>query len=237
MYKRPPLRVNTGPPKIHDPTKIPQNSFLYKLLNPPPTKFYTRVKQPVYRKNDYLALLEKNCNELGIPYVKPDIPEYEAPTLQQKNVEPDLQFADQVYMKLRILKSGIVRVKLDTSFTTLYEKYYSKVKKPPSKVVIQSYKSMGFSEEFLKNLKNNFERKAGYQKIVDKIIERVFNKEPVKKTKKKKEEIPEEVEEEPQDDDEEQDDDGPEEDEALDVEIDEDLEEQQQEEYFSDGGD
>ena len=137
---------------------------------------------------------------------------------------------------------GIVRVKLNTSFASLYEKYYSKNKIPPIKTVIQAYKSQGFSQDFLDRIKRRHELRLAHAKKVSKAIDTIFNKEPAKKTKKKKEEEPKPEPEEENNDEEEQDqdqeDDGPEEDEALDVEVDEDIEEQQEEEeYFSDGGD
>lgn len=231
MYKRPPLRPREAPRKIHGP----MGSFLHTILNTSRVEPYKRVVQPVYRKDDYLALLEKNNKEMGIPYVKPEIPDYEPPVRPQKTPEPPVPYSDRVYLKLRILKSGIIRVKLDASFATLHEKYYSQCKQPSVKAIVQAYKSMGFSDEFLTGIKKKFEKKAEYQKTVAKIIESVFEKEPVKKPKKKKEELQEEEEEE----EEEEEDDNPEEDEGMDVEVEEDPDEQPQEEeeYFSDGGD
>ena len=108
------------------------------------------------------------------------------------------------------------------------------------KTVIQTYKSQGFSQNFLNRVKRRYELRLAHAKKVSKAIDMIFNKEPTKKTKKKKEEEPKPEPEEENNDEEEQDqeDDGPEEDEALDVEVDEDIEEQQEEEeYFSDGGD
>jgi hypothetical protein len=193
----------------------------------------------VYRKDDYLTLLEKNNREMGIPYVKPEIPDYEPPATLQKIPELSVPYLDRVYLKLKIFKNGVIRVKLDASFVTLYEKYYSQCKQPSVKVIIQAYKSMGFSDEFLSGIKKKFEKKVEYQKTVAKIIESVFEKEPVRKPKKKKEPIEEEEGEHEEEEEEEEEDDNPEEDEGMDVEVDEDPDEQPQEEeeYFSDGGD
>jgi hypothetical protein len=240
MYKRPPLRVRDSVTRSPKHNKAPVGSFIHKLLNPPPTVYYERVKQPVYQKEAYLALLKKNHEVRGIEWVEPEIPDYEPPQTIEKPKEPELTYIDKVYLNLRILKSGIVRVKLNTSFSSLYEKYYSKNKIPPIKTVIQAYKSHGFSDKFLELVKISYEKRLAHAKKVSKAIDTIFNKEPAKKTKKKKEEEPKpEPEEENNNDEEEQDqeDDGPEEDEALDVEVDEDIEEQQEEEYFSDGGD
>jgi hypothetical protein len=137
---------------------------------------------------------------------------------------------------MRILKSGIVRIKLDASIATLHEKYYKKALRPPMKSVLSAYKSMGFSPQFLEKIKKRFECKVKEQKRIEKVIDKIFNKEPVKKVKKKKKEEEEPVEEPPEEDEEEKDD-APEEDEGLDVEpdADEDVEEPvDEEEYLSD---
>ena len=240
MYKRPSLRVREPPRVIERPIKVPPGTFLHKLLNPPATKVYKLVKQPIYKKNDYLALLRKNYKELGLEYKEPDIPEYVPTPKVETSKEPEITYPDWVYVKIKILKSGVVRIKLDASFATLYEKYYSKNKAPPVKSAIQAYKSIGFSKEFLEHIKKNFDNRVEINKKIGTIIDKVFNKEPVKKIKKKKEEPPEEIDEEdPPDDEEDPQEDEPEEDEGMDVEVEEDPDEQPQEEeeYFSDGGD
>jgi hypothetical protein len=245
MYKRPPLRVNT-PEVIHNSAAPPKDSFIHKLLNPPPTIWYKHIQTPVYQKENYLALLKRNCEDLGIEYKEPDIPDKEEEIETVINHEPILENMDQVYLKLRFLKSGIIRVKLDTSLATLYEKYYSQTKIPPLKSVIQAYKSMGFSEESLEKIKKRHERRIKFGKRISKAIDLIFNKEPAKKTKKKKkeeelvEEEPEERELEQEEPDEQEDDDDPGEDGEMDVELDEDEEEPQEpqeEMYLSDGGD
>jgi len=240
MYKRPPLRVRDPVVKTPQHNKAPEGSFIHKLLNPPPTIHFKQIKQPVYQKDAYLALLKKNHEERGIEWVEPEIPDYEPPQTVEKKREPELTFIDNVYLNTKILKSGVVRVKLNASFSSLYEKYYSKNKIPPIKTIIQTYKSHGFSQDFLDRVKRQHDLRLAHAKKVSKAIDAIFNKEPTKKTKKKKEEEPKsepEPEEEEEEQEQDQEDDGPEEDEALDVEVDEDVEEQQEEEYFSDGGD
>ena len=185
---------------------------------------------------------------MGIPYKDPQLPEYVHVPPVERVKEPELTFVDRVYMKMRILKNGTVRIKLDPSFAILYEKYYSKGKIPPQKSIIQAYKSMGFSSEFQEKIKKGFLKNVEQQKRSEKVINSVFNKEPVKKPKtkkKKKEEEPEPVEqEEPlviveereREEDEEEDDPAPE-DEGMDVEPveeDEEVEEPAEEEYLSD---
>jgi hypothetical protein len=197
----------------------------------------------VYKQDDYLKGLEKNNKEMGIPYKDPQLPEYTHVPPVARIKEPELTFVDRVYMKMRILKNGTVRIKLDPSFAILYEKYYSKGKIPPQKNIIQAYKSMGFSSEFQEKIKKGFLKNVEQQKRSEKVINSVFNKEPTKKIKpkkKKKEEEPVEVIEEPLEDVEEEEneeeDDPPPEDEGMDVEPveDEEVEEPVEEEYLSD---
>ena len=234
MYKRPPLRVKEEP-RISSRPK--PGTFLDKIVNPPPTVRYVQKKYPVYQKDTYLALLKRNCRELGLEYKEPDIPNYVPPQRPKPVEQPQLTFSDKVYMKVRILKSGIIRVKLDTSFAILYEKYYSKQKQPPMKSLIQAYKSIGFTPEFLEKIKTKFSKFAEHKKKVEKMIDEIFNKEPAKKPKKKKEEVIEEEEEEEEDEEEDQDDD-PGEDGEMDVEVDNDDDNEQPQEdeeaYLSD---
>ena len=240
MYKRPPPRskvVHTS----REPVKFSEGSYLHGLLNPGPTKWYKYVPAPVYKEDDYLKMLKKNNETLGIPYKDPNLPKYEKPVKPESKKEPELTFCDRVYLKMKILKSGIVRIKLDASIATLHEKYYSKAKRPPMKSVVQAYKSMGFSTEFLEKIKKGFAKHVEQQKRIEKVIDKIFNKEPVKKPKKKKkeeekEEEEKEVEDDPPEDDDE-DDDAPGEDDGMDVEpeVEDDIEEPtEEEEYFSD---
>lgn len=241
VYKRPlPRHRVHHAPGSYPKANPPEGSVLYSILTPSDTKYFNCVRGPVYKQDDYLKGLKKNNKEMGIPYKDPQLPEYtHVPTVERVK-EPELTFVDRVYMKMRILKNGTVRIKLDPSFAILYEKYYSKGKTPPQKNVIQAYKSMGFSDEFLEKIKKGFAKNIEQQKRIEKVIDKVFNKEPMKKTKrKKKEEEPVEVIEEPVEDVEEEEDDEedpPPEDEGMDVEPveEEDVEEPVEEEYFSD---
>jgi hypothetical protein len=225
-----------------EPVKFSEGSYLHGLLNPGPTKWYKYEPAPVYKEDDYLKMLQKNNETLGIPYKDPQLPKYEKPVKPEPKKEPELTFCDRVYLKMKILKSGIVRIKLDASIASLHEKYYSKAKRPPMKSIIQAYKSMGFSTEFLEKIKKSFTKIAEKQKRVEKMLDKLFNKEPVKKTKKKKkeEEVIEEekeIEEDEPPEDDEEDDDVPGEDEGMDVEpeVEDDVEEEPvEEEYFSD---
>ena len=241
VYKRPlPRHRVHHVPGSYPKANPPEGSMLHSILTPCDTKYFNCVRGPVYKQDDYLKGLEKNNKEMGIPYKDPQLPEYTHVPPVERVKEPELTFVDKVYMKMRILKNGTVRIKLDPSFAILYEKYYSKGKIPPQKNIIQAYKSMGFSSEFQEKIKKGFLKNVEQQKRIEKVIDKVFNKEPMKKTKrKKKEEEPVEVIEEPVEDVEEEEDDEedpPPEDEGMDVEPveEEDVEEPVEEEYFSD---
>lgn len=236
MYKRPLPRVRNTQ-RTHHPVKIPEGTLLHGLLNPSPPKVYKYVPAPVYEQKAYLNALEKHYKQCGIPFKDRQLPDSVKIVRPEPVKEPELVFPDQVYLKLRILKSGIVRIKLDASIATLHEKYYKKALRPPVKSILSAYKSMGFSPQFLEKIKKRFEWKVKEQERIGKVIDKIFNKEPVKKVKKKKKEEEEEIVEEPPEEDEEERDHAPEEDEGLDVEpdADEDVEEPvDEEEYLSD---
>lgn len=238
MYKRPPLRVREASGKTREPINVPEGSFLYDIIHRTPITRPTYIKRPIYQKADYLALLKKNYEDFGLDYVEPEIPDYVPVEKPQPHKEPTIYFIDHVQLKYKILKSGIIRIKLDISFPTLYEKYYKHCKQPSMKLVIQAYESMGFSEEFIDNIKKSYTKKASYQAKIADMIERIFEKEPVKKPKKKTKDDEVKLDDEIIEEEEEKEEDVAEEDEGLDIEVDEDPEEQsQEEEYFSDGGD
>lgn len=228
MYKRPSRRVKIDHDgQRHAPAR--EGSFLYKLLNPPPTKFPVKVKQPVYHQDDYLKLLKASDERMGLKYVDPGLPIVTPIVTPDPPQEPDLPYSDHIRVTLKILKSGIVRVKVYPSIAILNEKYWSKCVVAPLKPVIQAFKAYGFSDEFIKNVEKSQKKADLFKQKVDGILTKIFDKEPVKKVKKKKKQeeiIEEDV---PPVTDE------PEEEETLDVEPDED-EVEEEEEYISDGG-
>ena len=100
-------------------------------------------------------------------------------------------------------------------------------------MVLQAYKSHGFSKEFLQRIEKNNEKRKDLYIRIGKVFTKIFDKEPmkkVKKAKKKQEEIVEPVE----DEDQPPKSDEPEEEETLDVEPDEEEEEEVEEEYILD---
>lgn len=232
MYKRPSKRVRCPP--VQNVGTPPEGSFLHGLLKKTELVYEPALRRPVYRQDDYLKLLEKNNTQLGIPFVPPNLPEYVPDPPPVPSQEPELDVPDRVYLKLRVLKNGIVRVKLSATIWDLHETYYRQGKKPPFKAVLQAYKGHGFSKEFLEKLKKSQEKQKALAQRIDKVFTKIFDKEPVKKVKKKVEKKEEEDEHEPEPDEDEEDD--PIEDGGMDVEPDMDDEEVvEDEEFLSDG--
>lgn len=235
MYKRPSKRVRYPP--VQNVGKPPDGSLLHSLLKQTELVYEPPPRRPVYRQDDYLKLLEKNNIQLGIPFVPPNLPDYvpDPPSVPSK--EPELDVPDRVYLKLRVLKNGVVRVKLSATIWDLHDTYYKQGKKPPFKAVLQAYKGHGFSKEFLEKLKMSHERQKALAQRIEKVFTKIFDKEPVKKVKKKVEKKKEDDddENEPEPDEDEEDDD-PIEDGGMDVEPDMDDDEVvEDEEFLSDG--
>ena len=231
MYKKPSQRVKVHPSHIRG--GIPDDTFVGRIVQSKPTIQFKFVKEPVYHQDDYLKLLEENYKKMGLPYVDPQLPIIQPRVYPEPRKEPELTFGDRIQVNLRVLKNGIVRVKINSAIAELYAKYYKHAKRPPFKMVLQAYKSHGFSKEYLQRIEKNNEKRKDLYIRIEKVFTKIFDKEPTKKIKKKKkeEESVEPIEEEdiPPTSDE------PEEEETLDVEPDEDEEVENEEEYLSGG--
>jgi hypothetical protein len=188
------------------------------------------VKEPVYHQDDYLKSLEANYKKMGLPYVDPQLPIIQPRVYPEPRKEPELTFGDRIQVNLRVLKNGIVRVKINSSIAELYAKYYRHAKRPPFKMVLQAYKSHGFSKEYLQRIEKNNEKRKDLYIRIEKVFTKIFDKEPMKKVKKKKKE--EEIVEPIEDEDQPPKSDEPEEEETLDVEPDEEEEEEEVEEEY-----
>jgi len=237
MYKRPSQRVKVHTSHIRG--CIPDDTFLGRIVQSKPTIQFKFVKEPVYHQDDYLKLLEANYKKMGLPYVDPQLPIIQPRVYPEPRKEPELTFGDRIQVNLRVLKNGIVRVKINSSIAELYAKYYRHAKRPPFKMVLQAYKSHGFSDKFLQRIEKNNEKGKDLYIRIGKVFTKIFDKEPMKKVKKakKKEEEPEIIEDvvEPiEDEDRPPKYDEPEEEETLDVEPDEEEEEEVEEEYILD---
>lgn len=227
MYTRPSKRVKCEPLQVVDPPK--EGTYLYDIIKRMNILRGETKRRPVYHQDRYFTALKKNNEEMGIPYTEPQLlkptPRYEA----EKTSEPELLYGDHVQVTLRILKNGVIRVKLNSAIADVYDKYYRHGNKPPFNTILQAYKSHGFSKQFLENMKKNNEKQLNFAKKVPGILEKIFDKEPVKKVKKEKKP----VEEPPPEEDEEEDEPIPGEEGELDVEPDAEDEEVVEEEYCS----
>jgi hypothetical protein len=226
MFKRPSQRVRCPPVTRGDRPK--EGAFLYNLINSKPYEVFTFEKASIYRREDYIKALKKNNQSLGIPYVEPVLPDATPRPNIERVDEPELVYGDRIQVTLRVLKNGVVRVKVNGAIATMYEKYYRHGKHAPIKTILQACKAHGFSTQFLDRVKNNHDKRMRYAKKVPGILEKIFDKQPVKKVKKVKK-VEDEEEDEPLKSEE------PDEDETLDVEPDEEEEEEvvDEEEYFS----
>ena len=238
MYKRPSQRVKND---SYEHRPAPVGSFLHKLMNPSPIEYPLHIKRPIYQQDLYLRLFKENQKFWGITYVDPELPILSPTVYPEPRKEPELTYGDRVQVVLRVLKNGIVRVKVNGAIADMYAKYYgpgvNHDKVPPFKAILQAYKAHGFSKEYLDRITKNNDKRKSIQIRIDKVFTKIFDKEPVKKVKKEKKKKVEDIIElvEPEED-KPPDPDVQEEDETLDVEPDED-EEEEEEEYVSDGED
>ena len=241
MLKRPTHRFH--PPTTPNVSR-PTSGVLANIIQgfkTEPTRPQKQEKFAIQASNVYARLLEKNYEYYGVSFKSPDIIELQPPKKRARQDEPELDFVDKVYLKLVILKSGKVRVKLIPHFLELWYNYYSKGKKPPIKMVIAAYKAIGFSNEFLQKITTNQKKRVEFSKKIEKIIEKIFDKSTTTKRKTAKPKVEEKVEEKAEDvettdvplddDDDDDDDDGPEEDEGI---IPEEEEEDAEEENVDD---
>ena len=135
---------------------------LSDITDPPPTtsnESGKRLRQPVYQHEVYLAALEKNYKECGVPFDRADfepITQSRAPSPERTDVfeSPPM---DRIYLKLRCTKNR-VHVKIDTSLYDLHQKYYAVGKAPPFRSLAAAYKSMGFPKSYIESLERGKQR-------------------------------------------------------------------------------
>ena len=230
-------------------TKLVPGSFLYNILYGKNDN--TIEKKPFYvqNKKDYLESLERNCKEMGIPFKKPYVEEMPPYEKVDDSIETHIEHLDQIVVKLNVLKSGKVRVKVSPQMAILNEKYYSKYKPPPIKSITSALKAIGYSQEFMDSMMVKYKKRNALIEKKWKILEKIFDapstasRNKKKKADKKAEaeaeaaEAAEAAETEVVEDEDPEDDDEPEEDEAIVVDDEGDDDEVVEDEYVSDGGD
>lgn len=246
MFKRPNLRPRENNDVSTYYKKPEPGTFLHDIITPKKTVFQEHIKAPIYQKEVYLALLKKNCESLGIPYIEPVIPDALIEAKHNSSFHNPIDYIDKIYMKIKYMKNGTVKIKFITAFMDMHNKYYKNAKKPPIKTLINAYKLMDFPEDFVDKFQTNYTKNINMAPIIFKKIESLLTKEPVKKTKTKKPEIKTIITDDQDDNinddenDNDNDNDDEQEDEGLDMEIeldDDELVDPVEEEYFSDGGD
>ena len=230
-------------------TKLVPGSFLYNIVYGKNDN--TIEKKPFYvqNKKDYLESLERNCKEMGIPFKKPYVEEMPPYEKVDDSIETHIEHLDQIVVKLNVLKSGKVRVKVSPQMAILNEKYYSKYKPPPIKSITSALKAIGYSQEFMDSMMVKYKKRNALIEKKWKILEKIFDapstasRNKKKKADKKAEaeaeaaEAAEAAETEVVEDEDPEDDDEPEEDEAIVVDDEGDDDEVVEDEYVSDGGD
>ena len=208
--------------------------------------------KPFYVQNadDYVRLLKKNYEYYGVPFKNPNVEEIPPYDKVDDTIETHVEHLDQIVVKLNVLKSGKVRVKLLPHMAILNEKYYSKYKPPPIKTITSALKAIGYSQNFIESTLQKYKKRNQLIEKRWKILEKKFNA-PSTASRNKKKKIDKKAEAEAEaeaeteagvdsEDDEpreKKDDDEPEEDEAIEIDEDGDEEEVVEDDYVSDGGD
>lgn len=184
MLKRPTRRVHPSP--CINPGPLIPGTLLHSIMNPsheiqrpPQRSAFAFQNCEIYKK-----LLKRNYESLNIPYKEPNVFEAGMKSANENVEECHVDFLDKVYVKLNVLKSGIVRVKLVTNFCSLWEMYYSNGKSPPFKTMLAACKAVGYSEIFLNRMNENRKKRQIFAKKLEKILEKIFDKTTATKKKK-----------------------------------------------------
>ena len=184
MLKRPSKRVRVSPDINERHTA--SNGIVHSIIN---NKHLTArpVHQPKFGYQNieqYKRMLKTNYERCSLPFREPNVVEARGKeTYTVYRVECHVDYLDKVYVKLNILKSGKVRVKVITNFLFFWKTYYSKGKAPPFKVILAACKALGYSEKFLNKMVDNRKKRQDYVKVLEKIIANIFEKSAASKKK------------------------------------------------------
>ena len=224
--------------------KLIPGTFLHNIVYGNTTIVPERKPFYVQNADDYVRLLKKNYEYYGVPFKNPNVEEIPPYDKVDDTIETHVEYLDQIVVKLNVLKSGKVRVKILPNMAILNEKYYSKYKVPPIKSITSALKTMGYSQNFIESTLQKYKKRNQLIEKRWKILEKKFDT-PSTSSRNKKKKVNKKAEPEPEheldneDEDEElekKDDDEPEEDEAIEID-DEGDEEVIEDDYISDGGD
>lgn len=222
MFKKPGV-TNLQKPATA-PFVKPTEGVLGKIANP--TCYQQLVKDKsfsVQNSDKYLKALEKNYEYYGVSFKKPDVSESTKKYRDVAEPENHFTYPDVIPVKLNVLKSGKIRIKIMYHMAQMWEKYGCN-SRPSHKTMVSVYKHMGYSTEFIDKMNKSNERKKVLKTKYEKMIEKIFDKPTKKKVapppKKKEPDEEDEIREE--DEEEEKDENEPEEDEAIIVDEDDD---------------
>ena len=228
--------------------KLIPGTFLHNIVYGNTTIVPERKPFYVQNADDYVRLLKKNYEYYGVPFKNPNVEEIPPYDKVDDTIETHVEHLDQIVVKLNVLKSGKVRVKLLPHMAILNEKYYSKYKPPPIKTITSALKALGYSQNFIETTLQKYKKRNQLIEKRWKILEKKFDA-PSTASRNKKKKIDKKAEAEAEaeaeagvdseDDepDEKKDDDEPEEDEAIEIDDEGDEEEVVEDDYVSDGGD
>jgi len=184
MLKRPTKRVHPSP-CVNPGPPIP-GTFLHSIVNPS-----YEIQRPLQRGafafqncELYKKLLKRNYESLNVSYKEPNVFELTSKSTNETITECHVDCLDKVYVRLNVLKSGIVRVKLVTNFSSFWKTYYSKGKSPPFKTMLAACKAVGYSEAFMNKMIENRKKRQIFAKKLEKIIDKIFDKSTTTKKKK-----------------------------------------------------
>jgi len=184
MLKRPTKRVHPSP-CVNPGPPIP-GTFLHSIVN----QSY-EIQRPLQRGafafqncELYKKLLKRNYESLNVSYKEPNVFELTSKSTNETITDCHIDYLDKVYVRLNVLKSGIVRVKLVTNFSSFWKTYYSKGKSPPFKTMLAACKAVGYSEAFMNKMIENRKKRQIFAKKLEKIIDKIFDKSTTTKKKK-----------------------------------------------------
>lgn len=163
---------------------------LNDIIRPEPSFFQGYVRTPVYRKKDYIDGLRKNYIECGLDPKKVDEIDRKIP--EETHRTYDIQKNKLVIDEWETVKVNIeynedkIKLSIDTSLWDMFDSYYTKGINPPIELKVKAYRSMDFSEDYIKDMIQKDEINKTFSTKVSKMIEKIFDKEPVKKAPKPK---------------------------------------------------
>lgn len=146
-------------------------------------------RAPVYMRDAYVSLLCRSYAEAGLdpPTFIDDIPLQPEPEPKPRAPdEPEIGSPHKVHLRVTCDDDeDRVRCTIAAKFADMYTEYYDQSKKPPLHVVVQAYKELGFSDDFLKSIITKHDVMEKRYGNLD--LDKIFGAE---KKKKKKEKAP-----------------------------------------------